>query len=85
MREARAAMGLDHANVVPVYGAGEADGQLFIADAPHRRRRPASRSSTPDGPLTVERVLTLVRQIAGGLDAAARERARPQRCQARAT
>ena len=24
-------MGLDHPNVVPVYGAGEADGHLFIA------------------------------------------------------
>src|SRR3954451_8182183 len=31
MRESRLAASLDHPNIVPIYEAGEADGQLFIA------------------------------------------------------
>src|SRR3954468_3813705 len=31
IRESRLAASLDHPNIVPIYGAGEADGQLFIA------------------------------------------------------
>jgi non-specific serine/threonine protein kinase len=69
MREARAAMDLAHPNVVPVYGAGEADGQLFIAmrliegeDLEH--------VIDADRPLAAERVLDIVRQVAGALDAA---------------
>jgi serine/threonine protein kinase len=30
-REARLAAALDHPNVIPIYGAGEADGRLFLA------------------------------------------------------
>src|SRR4029450_6148228 len=31
IRESRLAASLDHPNIVPIYEAGEADGQLFIA------------------------------------------------------
>jgi serine/threonine protein kinase len=31
LRESRLAASLDHPNVVPVYDAGEADGQLYLA------------------------------------------------------
>ena len=31
VRESRIAAALDHPNVVPIYEAGEADGELFIA------------------------------------------------------
>ena len=31
MRESRRAAGLDHPNIVPIYDAGESDGQLYIA------------------------------------------------------
>jgi serine/threonine-protein kinase len=33
VRESRIAAGLDHPNVIPVYDAGEADGELYIACA----------------------------------------------------
>ncbi|MGO9763904.1 MAG: protein kinase domain-containing protein [Solirubrobacteraceae bacterium] len=69
VREGRAAMDLEHPNVVPVYGAGEADGQLFIA-----MRLIAGEDLQQiihsQQPLAAERVLSIVRQIAGGLDAA---------------
>jgi predicted ATPase/serine/threonine protein kinase len=69
VREARTAMDLEHPNVVPVYAAGEAGGELFIAmrliegeDLQH--------IIDTQPPLAPERVLSLVEQIASGLDAA---------------
>ncbi len=69
LRETHAAMELEHPNVVPVYDAGEADGELFIAmrliegedlrQIIQRQRR-----------LPPERALAILGQIAGGLDAA---------------
>src|SRR4051794_23021857 len=69
--ESRLAASLDHASVVPIYEAGEQDGQLFLAmryvegsDLRTLLRR--------DGPLALERTLALLGQIAGALDAAHR-------------
>ena len=81
--ESRLAASLDHPNVVPIYDAGERDGQLYLAmrfvegsdlrtllDA---RGRGSSRSGRSRSS----------RQVAGALDAAHRARARPPRRQAR--
>ena len=68
-REARAAMDLDHPNVVPVYGAGETDGHLFIAMR-LIEGEDLDQIIAAHGPFGVERVLAVVRQIAYGLDAA---------------
>ena len=69
--ESRIAASLDHASVVPIYEAGEQDGQLFLAmryvdgsDLRTLLRR--------DGPLELERTLALLGQIASALDAAHR-------------
>ncbi len=69
IREARAAMDLEHPNVVPIYGAGEGDGHLFIA---MRLIEGEDLGKIIDAhrPLPVERTLMLLRQIAAGLDAA---------------
>ena len=71
LEESRIAASLDHANVVPVYEAGEVDGQLFLAmryvegaDLRTLLRR--------EGGLARERALALLEQIAGALDAAHR-------------
>ena len=40
-REACAAAGLHHANIVPVFGVGEDEGQLYYVDAVHRERGPS--------------------------------------------
>ena len=68
-RESRRAAELDHPNVVPIFDAGEADGQLFIAmryiegcDLKTLIRR--------EGQLGVGRTLFILEQAADGLDAA---------------
>ena len=69
--ESRLAASLDHASVVPIYEAGEQDGQLFLA----MRYVDGSDLRTlleRDGPLTLERTLALLGQIASALDAAHR-------------
>src|SRR5262249_47778547 len=69
MREVRSAMQLEHPNVVPVYGAGEADGHLFIAMR-LIEGEDLGQILRAEGPLAFERVVGLVEQIAAGLDAA---------------
>jgi serine/threonine protein kinase len=68
-RESRRAAELDHPNVVPIYDAGEVDGQLFIAmryiegcDLKTLIRR--------EGTLGMGRTLFILEQVADGLDAA---------------
>jgi ABC-type branched-subunit amino acid transport system substrate-binding protein len=70
--EPRLAASLDHASVVPIYEAGEHEGQLYLAmryvqgsDLRTLLRR--------DGALEPERALAIVGQIAGALDAAHRQ------------
>ena len=69
LRESQLAASLDHPNILPVYQAGEADGQLYIAmryvdgeDLKHLLRR--ERMLRPD------RALALVAQVGDALDAA---------------
>ncbi len=68
-REARAAIELEHPNLVPVHAAGEADGVLFIAmrliDGAD-----LGRIIVREGPLEPVRVAGLLEQVAAGLDAA---------------
>ncbi len=68
LRESRLAASIDHPNILPVYAAGEADGELYLAtrfvDGTDLRALLAT------GSLLRERALTLVGQVADALDAA---------------
>ncbi len=68
LRESELAASLDHANVIPIYEAGEADGSLFIA----MRYVEGSdlKALLRDGPLSEERAVLLAGQVAAALDAA---------------
>ena len=68
VRESQLAASLDHPNVVPVYDAGEADGQVYIAmrfvdgtDLAAELRQ---------GPMTTDRAIEVAAQVADALDAA---------------
>jgi serine/threonine-protein kinase len=68
-REAQLTAAIDHPNVIPVYAAGEIDGQLYLAtrfvdgtDLQECLRR--------DGPLHPQRAADVVQQVAEALDAA---------------
>jgi serine/threonine protein kinase len=71
LREPRVAASLDHPNVIPIYEAGEHDGQLYLAmrfvegsdlkSLLERERK-----------LPPERALAILAQVAGALDAAHR-------------
>ena len=68
-RESRRAAELDHPNVVPIFDAGEADGQLFIA----MRYIEGCDLKTligREGALGIGRTLFILEQAADGLDAA---------------
>jgi serine/threonine protein kinase len=69
IRESRLAASLDHPNIVPIYEAGEADGQLFIA------MRYVAGSDlkvllNQEGGLPLARLLRIFVQIGDALDAA---------------
>ena len=71
LREPRLAASLDHPNVIPIYEAGERDGQLYLA----MRYVEGSDLRTilrRDGKLAPERALRILAQIAAALDAAHR-------------
>jgi sugar lactone lactonase YvrE len=69
VRESRLAASLDHPNIVPVYAAGEADGQLYVAmryvDGTDLRALIATQGPIEPGP-----AVALVSQVASALDAA---------------
>jgi YVTN family beta-propeller protein len=71
LREPRLAAALDHPNVIPIYEAGEHDGQLYLA----MRFVEGSDLKTVlehEGPLSPQRALAVLAQVAGALDAAHR-------------
>jgi class 3 adenylate cyclase/tetratricopeptide (TPR) repeat protein len=72
LREPRLAASLDHANVVPIYQAGEHDGQLYLA---MRFVEGSDLGSfiQRHGKLPPERSLAVLSQVAGALDAAHRK------------
>jgi predicted Ser/Thr protein kinase len=69
VRESRVAARVDHPNVIPIYEAGEADGNYFIAmryvDGLDLREILHS-----EGPLELRKALVILTQVAGALDAA---------------
>ena len=68
LRESRLAASLDHAGILPVYAAGEVDGELYLAT--RLVDGTDLRSLLEPGPLAPERALRLVGQVADALDAA---------------
>jgi len=68
LRESRLAASIDHAGILPVYAAGEAEGELFLAN--RFVDGTDLRAVLDDGLLRPERALTLVEQVADALDAA---------------
>jgi serine/threonine-protein kinase len=69
LRESRMAAGLDHPSIVPVYGAGEANGLLYLAMR-YVAGRDLRTVLRDEAPLAPERALRIVGQVAGALDAA---------------
>ncbi len=69
LRESRLAASLDHPGILPVYAAGEADGDLYLATR-YVDGRDLRTLLRQDDPLPHERVLALVGQLAEALDAA---------------
>jgi YVTN family beta-propeller protein len=68
LSESELAASLDHANVIPVYEAGDADGSLYIA----MRYVEGSdlKAQLAEGPLSDEQVVAVADQIGSALDAA---------------
>src|SRR5437870_3286936 len=72
VNESKIAAALDHPNVVPIYEAGEAEGQLFIAMR-YVRGTDLEALIAEEGPLLPARAASIIRQVASALDAAHRE------------
>jgi len=69
LRESRGAAAIDHPGVIPIYEAGDVDGQLYIAMR-YVDGIDLERLLSAEGPLAPERALALVAQLAAALDAA---------------
>jgi len=67
--ESRLAASIDHAGIVPIYEAGESDGQLYIAMR-HVEGTDLGSLLHRGGPLEPRRAVALVAQLAHELDAA---------------
>jgi serine/threonine protein kinase len=68
-RESRMAAAIDHPNVVPVHGAGEEDGQLYLVMR-YVRGTDLHALIKREGPLAPDRAAAIVAQVASALDAA---------------
>jgi serine/threonine protein kinase len=68
LRESRLAASIDHPGILPVYAAGEADGELYLAT--RFVEGTDLGAVVEDGPVPPERSLDLVGQVADALDAA---------------
>jgi YVTN family beta-propeller protein len=70
-RESMLAASIDHPNVIPVYEAGEVDGELYIAMR-FVDGTDLLQAVTRDGPLDPQRACRIVGQVGAALDAAHR-------------
>lgn len=70
LRESRAVAAVDEPHIVPVYGAGEADGLLYIASRFVAGGDLTRLQRAAGGPLAPVRAADLVSQVAAALDAA---------------
>ena len=68
LRESRLAASIDHPGILPVYAAGEANGELYLAS--RFVDGTDLRALLGDGPLPAARAVGLVDQVADALDAA---------------
>jgi serine/threonine protein kinase len=71
IRESNAAASLDHPNVIPIYGAGEDRGVMWIAMR-YVEGENLAHLMAESGPLSPERTVHIVDQVAQALDAAHR-------------
>jgi class 3 adenylate cyclase/ABC-type transport system substrate-binding protein/predicted Ser/Thr protein kinase len=69
LREARLAAQLEHPGIVPIYAAGEADGQLYLAMR-HVRGTDLRQILERDGRLDPSRAIRILAPVAEALDAA---------------
>jgi serine/threonine-protein kinase len=69
LRESNAAASLDDPNVLPIYGAGDADGVLYIAMR-YVDGTDLKALIEREGPLDPDRAVSIVSQVASALDAA---------------
>jgi predicted Ser/Thr protein kinase len=69
IRESRAAASLDHPNVIPIYGAGEEQGILWIAMR-FVEGEDLARLIEREGPLPLSRTVSIVSQVGEALEAA---------------
>jgi hypothetical protein len=72
VRESRLAAGVEHPNVIPVYDAGEADGELYIAMR-YVEGTDLRAVLQRDGRLDDREALAILAQVAAALDAAHRD------------
>ena len=69
LREPKLAAALDHPNVIPIYEAGEHEGQLYLAMR-YVKGTDMRALLDREGKLSPERTIEVLAQIAGALDAA---------------
>ncbi|MDP9299763.1 MAG: serine/threonine protein kinase [Actinomycetota bacterium] len=69
IRESNAAASVEHPNIVPVYGAGESSGELYIAMR-YVEREDLRSLLDREGPLAPERAVRICSQIAEALEEA---------------
>jgi serine/threonine protein kinase len=70
LRESRAVAAVDEPHIVPVYGAGDADGVLYIASRFVAGGDLSRLQRTAGGPLPPAQVADVISQVASALDAA---------------